>query len=129
MYFVFVGFPCIASLCLFRVFFSFSSSTDLLRACFATLRSLLGLFSCLHRVELPTRPSMYRICLHAIDVYFPIFFIVSLLVISAISIGLLLGVMLGRDLWVVDVSIILAFASKRKVLAWGSQPSVSRNKC
>jgi hypothetical protein len=37
-------FPCIASLCLFRVFFGFYSSADLLRACFATLHPLSSLF-------------------------------------------------------------------------------------
>jgi hypothetical protein len=61
-------FPCIASLCLFRVFFSFYSSADLFRACFATLRPLQGLFLRPHRVELPTLPSVYEICLHAIGV-------------------------------------------------------------
>jgi hypothetical protein len=74
---------------------------------------------------------------------FPCIFIISLLVISPVSIGLLLGVMLGPDLWVVDVSIILAFGSRRTsvglgflalsvkeyVLALGSQSSVSKNKC
>jgi hypothetical protein len=58
----------IASFCLFRVFFSFYSSADLLRACFATLRPLLGLFPRPYLIELPTRPSMYKIYLHAIDV-------------------------------------------------------------
>jgi hypothetical protein len=66
-------FPCIAFLCLFCVFFSFYSFADLLCACFATLRPLLGLFLHLHHVELPTRPSMYGICLHVISVYFPVF--------------------------------------------------------
>jgi hypothetical protein len=61
-------FSCIASLCLFRVFFSFYSSADLLHACFATLRPLQGLFQRPHHVELPTRPSVYEICLHTIDV-------------------------------------------------------------
>jgi hypothetical protein len=61
-------FPYIAYLCLFRVFFSFYSSADLLRACFVTLCPLLGLFPRPHRVELPTRPSVYEICLHAIGV-------------------------------------------------------------
>jgi hypothetical protein len=36
-----------------------------------------------------------------------------LLVISHVSIGLLWGVMLGLDLWVVDVNVILAFGSRR----------------
>jgi hypothetical protein len=44
---------------------------------------------------------------------FPYIFIISLLVISHVSIGLLLGVMLGPNLWVVDVSVILAFGSRR----------------
>jgi hypothetical protein len=61
-------FPCIASLYLFRVFFSFYSSADLLCACFVTLRPLLGLFPRPHHVDLPTRPSVYEICLHAIGV-------------------------------------------------------------
>jgi hypothetical protein len=75
LYFVLLGFPvfalvflCVASFCLFRVFFSFYSSADLLRACFATLCPLLGFFLCPHCVELPTRPSVYEICLHAIGV-------------------------------------------------------------
>jgi hypothetical protein len=44
LYFVFARFPCIASLCLFCVFFCFYSSVDLFRACFAALRPLPGLF-------------------------------------------------------------------------------------
>jgi hypothetical protein len=68
------------------------------------------------------------------SVLFPYIFIVFLLVISPVSIGLLLGVMLGPYLWVGDVNIILAFRSRRtsvglrfstlsvkeQVLAWGS---------
>jgi type III secretory pathway component EscT len=50
---------------------------------------------------------------------FPYIFIVSLLVISSISIGLLLGVMLSPDLWVVDVSIILTFGSRRTSVGLG----------
>jgi hypothetical protein len=80
LYFVLLGFPvfalifpCIASLCLFRMFFSSYNFADFLHACFATLRPLRGLFSRPHRVELPTRPSVYGICLHAIGVYFPVF--------------------------------------------------------
>jgi hypothetical protein len=51
-------FPCIAYLCLFCVFFSFYSSADLLRACFATFHPLPSLFLRPHRVELPTSPSV-----------------------------------------------------------------------
>jgi hypothetical protein len=61
-------FPYIASLYLFRVFFSFYSYADLLRTCFVTLRPLPGLFPCPHRVRLPTCPSVYEICLHTIGV-------------------------------------------------------------
>jgi hypothetical protein len=50
---------------------------------------------------------------------FPYIFIASLLVISPVSIGLLLGVMLDPDLWVVDVSIILAFGSRRTSVGLG----------
>jgi hypothetical protein len=39
--------------------------------------------------------------------YFPTF-LLFLLVISLVSIGLLLRVMLGPDLWVADINIILA---------------------
>ena len=44
---------------------------------------------------------------------FSYIFIVSLLIISLISIGLFFGVILGPDLWVVDVNIILTFGSRR----------------
>jgi hypothetical protein len=47
------------------------------------------------------------------SVFISLYFIVSLLVVSHILIGLLLGVMFGPDLWVIDVSIILAFRSRR----------------
>jgi hypothetical protein len=60
--------------------------------------------------------------------YFPVF-LLFLLVISPVSIGLLLCVMLGPNLWVVDVNVILAFGSLRTSVGLGSQPSVSRNKC
>jgi hypothetical protein len=111
-------FPCIALLCLFCVFFGFYSSVDLLRVCFAALYPLSGLFSRPHRVELPTRPSVYGVCLHAIG-FISLYFYCFLLVISPISIGLLLGVMLGPDLWVVDVNIILAFGSRRTSVGLG----------
>jgi hypothetical protein len=53
-------FLCIASLCLFRGFFSFYSSADFLRTYFAALRPLPSLFPCPHRVKLPTHPPMYK---------------------------------------------------------------------
>jgi hypothetical protein len=46
-------------------------------------------------------------------------FIVSLFIISHVSIDLLLGVMIGPDLWVVDVNIILAFGSRRTSVGLG----------
>jgi hypothetical protein len=45
------------------------------------------------------------------SVIFSCIFIAFLLVISPVSIGLLLGVMFGPDIWVEDVNIILAFWS------------------
>ena len=66
-------FPYIVHLCLFCVFFGFYSSADLLHACFATLFPLLGLFPCPHRIELPTRPSVYEVCLYD-WFYFPVFY-------------------------------------------------------
>jgi hypothetical protein len=64
--------------------------------------------------------SIMIILLLACDLcLFPCIFIVSLLVISHVSIGLLLGVMLGPDLWVIDVSIILAFESRRTSVGLG----------
>jgi hypothetical protein len=101
-------FPCIASLCLFCAFFGFYSFADLLRACFTALCPLLGLFPCPHRIELPTCPLVYGVCMHAIG-FISLYFYCFLLVISSVSIGLLLGVMLGLDFWVVDMNIILAF--------------------
>jgi hypothetical protein len=106
-------FPCIASLCLFRVFFSFYSSADLLRACFATLRPLSEPFSAPPPHRASNASFSVRDLLARDRCLFPCIFIVSLLVISHVSIGLLLGVMLGPDLWVMDVSIILAFGSRR----------------
>jgi hypothetical protein len=70
-------FSCIAHLCLFYVFFSFYSFTDLLRACFAALCPLLGLFLHPYCIELPTRPSVYGVCFHTISFisqYFYCFF-------------------------------------------------------
>jgi hypothetical protein len=90
-------FPCIAPPCLFCVFFGFYSFADLLRVCFAAFHPLLGLFRRPHCVELPTRPSVYGVCLHAIG-FISLYFYCFLLVISPVSIGLLLGVMLGPDL-------------------------------
>jgi hypothetical protein len=56
----------------------------------------------------------------ACDQYlFPCIFIVSLLVISYVLIGLLLGAMLCPDILVVDVSIILAFRSRRTSVGLG----------
>jgi hypothetical protein len=66
------------------VFFDFYSFIDLLCVCFAVLHPLPGLFPRLHRVELLMCPSV-----------------------------LLWGVMLGPDLWVVDVNVILAFGLRR----------------
>jgi hypothetical protein len=84
LYFVFVGFPVfalvfsyIAHLYLFCVFFGFYSSTNLFHAYFATLHPFPGLFPHPHRVELPTRPSVYGVFLHAINfisLYFYCFF-------------------------------------------------------
>jgi hypothetical protein len=50
--------------------------------------------------------------------YFPVFFL-FLLVISLVSISLLWGVMLGPDLWVVDVNVILVFRSMRTSVGLG----------
>jgi hypothetical protein len=69
-------FPSIAPPCLFCVFFGFYGSADLLPVCFAAFRLLSSLFSRPHRVELPTRPSVYGVCLHAIgfiSLYFYVF--------------------------------------------------------
>jgi hypothetical protein len=88
-------FPCIAHLCLFCVFFGFYSLVDLLRACFAALRPLPGLFF----VSPPHRASNVSFSVRGLlardRFYFPVFFF---LLISHISIGLLLGVMLGPNL-------------------------------
>jgi hypothetical protein len=105
-------FPYIASLCLFCVFFGFYNSADLLCACFAALCPLSGIFPRSHRVKLPTCHSMFGVCLHAIGFISLFFYFLFLLVIS-VSISLLLSVMLGLDLWVVDVNIILTFRSRR----------------
>ena len=128
-----LGFPvfalvflCIAPLCLFCVFFGFYSSANLLRTYFAVLRPLPSLFPCPHRVELPTHPSMYGAFLHVISFIF-LYFIVFLLIINPVSIGLLLGVTLGPNLWVVDVNSILAFGSRRtSVGLWFSTLNVKK---
>jgi hypothetical protein len=70
-------FPCIAPLYLLCVFFGFYNSTDRLRACFAALRPLPGLFLHPHHIELPMRPLVYGVCLHVINFisqYFYCFF-------------------------------------------------------
>jgi ABC-type sugar transport system permease subunit len=99
------------------VFFDFYNFTDLLCVCFAVLHPLPGLFPCLHRVELLTRPSMYGVYLHVIG-FISLYFI-YLLVISLVSISLLWGVMLDPDLWVVNVNVILVFGSKRTSVGLG----------
>jgi hypothetical protein len=58
-------------------------------------------------------PSIVQFWLARDQLLFPCIYVVYLLVISHFSIGLLLGVMLGPDLWVVDVNFILAFRSMR----------------
>jgi hypothetical protein len=138
--FGYFGFRCFAALCLRQVLYappprhspiftffscvptrsipSFLRSTDLLCAYFAALCPLPGLFSCPHHVELPMYPSVYGVCLHAIS-FISLFFFFFLLVISPVSIGLLLGVMLGPDLWVGDANIILAFGSRRTSVGVG----------
>jgi hypothetical protein len=68
-------FPCIAFFCML-CFFYFYSFTDLLCVCFVVLHLLSGLFPRLHRVELLTRPSVYRVYLHMIgfiSLYFFVF--------------------------------------------------------
>ena len=67
---------------------------------------------------LPQRASnalfIVRVRLARDQVLFPgIFIVFFFLVIALVSIGLLLGVMLGPDFWVVDVNIILAFGSRK----------------
>ena len=111
-------FPCIAPLCVFCVFFGFYSSADLLWVCFAALRPLLGLFPHPYHVELPMRPSVYRVCLHVIG-FICLYFYCFLFVISLVLINLLLGVMLSPDHWVVDVNIILALRSRRTSVGLG----------
>jgi hypothetical protein len=89
-------------------YFYFYSSTDLLCVCFAVLHPLPGLFSRLHRVELLTRPLVYGVYLHVIDfisLYF-YFFACSKSCFDRFA----LGMMLGPDLWVVDVNVILCSA-------------------
>jgi hypothetical protein len=119
LYFVFVGFPCICfnvSLYCFPLFV----------LCFLVF-TVLSIFSapvsplsihCRAFFHAPTVSSFQRILQYTGSLaryrcLFPFFFIVSLLVISLVLIGLLLDVMLGPDLWVVDVSIILAFRTRR----------------
>jgi hypothetical protein len=97
-------FPCIASLCLFRVFLVFT----VLPIFFTP-----GPFSALPPHRASNASFSVRDLLAPDRCLFSCIFIVSLLVISHISIGLLLDVMLGPDLWVMDVSIILAFKSRR----------------
>ena len=117
-------FPCIAHLCLFCVFFGFYSSTDLFCVCFVALRPLPGLFLRPHHAELPMCPSVYGVCLHMIS-FISLYFYCFLLVISLVSISLLLDVMLGPDLWIVNVNIILDFGSRRtSVGLWFSAFSV-----
>jgi hypothetical protein len=53
------------------------------------------------------------------SVLFPCIFIVFLLIISLVSIGLLLSVMLSPVLWVVDINIILAFGSRMTSVGLG----------
>jgi hypothetical protein len=101
------------------VFFDFYSFTDLLCVCFAVLHPLPGLFPRLHRVELLMRLSVYGVYLHVIG-FISLYFFLFLLVISLVSISLLWGVMLGPDIWVVNVNVILAFGSRR---TWPGVPS------
>jgi hypothetical protein len=65
-------FPCIALLCLFCVFCGFYNSTDLLRACFAALRPLQGLFPHPHHVMLSTHFFSVRGLLARDQFYFSV---------------------------------------------------------
>jgi hypothetical protein len=134
LYFVFVGFSCIffsislccSSLfvsCVFLVFIvlpifsvSVSHSPSIVKPFFAP--SLRRAFNASFNVrDILTRNRCLFSCI----------FIDSLLVISPVSIGLLLGVMFCQDLWVVDVSIILAFRSRMTSVGLGlSTPNVKK---
>jgi hypothetical protein len=94
-------------------FLDFYSFANLIRACFVAFCPLSGLFLRPHRVNLPTRPSMYRVYLHTISfisLYFYCFLVCNK---SCLDRPTTLGVMFGSDLWVGDVNIILAFGSCR----------------
>ena len=66
-------FPCFTSFCLFCVFFGFLQFCRSSPHLFCLSPSTARPFFAPHRVELPTHPSVYRVCLHAISFYFPIF--------------------------------------------------------
>jgi hypothetical protein len=53
------------------------------------------------------------------DRFYFLVFLLFLLVISLVSIGLLLCVMLGPNLWIVDVNVILAFGSRMTSVGMG----------
>jgi hypothetical protein len=53
------------------------------------------------------------------DRFYFLVFLLFLLVISPVSISLLWGVMLGPNLWVVDVNVILAFGLRRTGVGLG----------
>jgi hypothetical protein len=99
-------------------FVIFYSSTDLLCVCFAVLHPLLGLFLAPPPRRASNVPFSVRGLLARDRFYFPVF-LLFLLVISLVSISLLWGVMLGPDLWVVDVNAILAFGSRRTSVGLG----------
>jgi hypothetical protein len=76
-------------------------------------------------VTISLKLNILSISSHKLDLplffFFFVFFCIFLflLVISLVSISLLWGVMLGPDLWVVDVNVILAFGSRRTSVSLG----------
>jgi hypothetical protein len=116
----------------FFFFFCFCNSANLFRACFAALRPLPGLSSRPHCNEPPCTGWLRLTCNWLFPCIICVFFYCILLLFSCIFIvffffacnksclnRLVLCVMLGPNLWVVDVNNILAFGSMRTNVSLG----------
>jgi hypothetical protein len=107
-----------ASLWLFSLFF-LASCLIFLQLCQSPLRlfrrplSIVRPFFVLPPRQAFNAPSIVRFRFARDRLLFPCISVVYLLVISPFSIGLLLGVMIGPNFWVVEANFILSFWSMR----------------
>jgi hypothetical protein len=115
VFFLYCFFVCLFVLCVFFFFLQFYRSSLRL---FCRTPSTARPFSAPPPRRASNAPFSVRGLLARDRFYFPVF-LLFLLVVSLVSISLLWGMMLGPDLWVVDVNVILAFRSRKTSIGLG----------